>query len=91
MLARQVSMIRQHGLGPLALRSQDANPSANPHANVLCHASASLYAKAYLYAVAYIEGESQDRFPLCQGFRLYRADAKKRGRLNSEPPRKRRL
>jgi hypothetical protein len=32
MLSRQISMIRQHGLGPLALRSQDANPSSNSHA-----------------------------------------------------------
>jgi hypothetical protein len=38
-LPRQFGMICQHGLGPFALCSQNANPSTDPHANVCCHAS----------------------------------------------------
>ena len=38
-LPRQFGMVRQHGLGPFAFRSQNANPSTDPHANVRCHAS----------------------------------------------------
>lgn len=36
---RQFGMVRQHGLGPFAFRSQNANPPTDPHASVRCHAS----------------------------------------------------
>jgi hypothetical protein len=37
-LSRQFGMVCQHGLGPFAFRSQNANAPTDPHANVRCHA-----------------------------------------------------
>jgi hypothetical protein len=48
MLSCQLRVVCEHGLGPSALRPQDANPPSDLHADIHCHGS-----MAWLYALAY--------------------------------------